>query len=382
MGETAPQRFYTALSAGMPDRVPVLPKIWMDLAAVLTGTEPCRIIEDPQTAMRLTAEAALDVQSDGARVFHWPARRTQVQDERLVEIDEQGRPLGPIDLDGGWTTRLAATDHEWLEDPYRIAFLSAWTTPEPLVRDLDDARRIAVPDRAFYEAAGYAGWERELIAWAGDRVALLGDCGSATLAFCGLLRGMHSALVDLIEQPALVHAMMEKGAEIAVERGKLHVDCGLRMLRLNDSPANMLVISPAAWRRFIGPHVKTVCDELHAYSRDVRIYCHVCGNVMPVLEDLVETGIDCIGPLDPLGGVTCAAARRVVGDRVALMGGVNALSFVTSTREQLIEEARRCTEGAGRRGYVLGSGCALPPGSRRENLLALGQAAELAGHHP
>jgi uroporphyrinogen-III decarboxylase len=176
--------------------------------------------------------------------------------------------------------------------------------------------------------------------------------------------------------------MMEKGAAIAIERGKFNVDLGLPVLRLNDSVANMSVISPRAWREFVLPHMRTVCDELHAYDPRVRIYCHICGNALPILEGCLEAGVDCIGPLDPLGGFTCADARAVVGDRAALMGGVNTLSFVHRTPADLIEEARTCIVAAGRDGgYILGSGCALPRSSRRENLLALAEAAERFGRY-
>ncbi|MHC4620497.1 MAG: uroporphyrinogen decarboxylase family protein, partial [Planctomycetota bacterium] len=125
--------------------------------------------------------------------------------------------------------------------------------------------------------------------------------------------------------------------------------------------------------------MRTVCDELHHYEPEVRIYCHVCGNVMPIMEDLIATGLDCIGPLDPLGGFTCAQAREAVGDRIALMGGVNTLSFINASPEELMEEARSCIEGAGKDGYVLGSGCVVPRSARRENLLALHEAAERFG---
>jgi uroporphyrinogen-III decarboxylase len=143
----------------------------------------------------------------------------------------------------------------------------------------------------------------------------------------------------------------------------------------------MSVISPQHFREFILPHMKTVCDELHHYEPDVRIYCHVCGNVMPIMDDLIATGLDCVGPLDPLGGFTCTQARQAVGDRIALMGGVNTLSFINSTPEQLIDEARICIEGAGQTGYILGSGCVVPRTARKENLLALHEAAERFGGH-
>ncbi|MFH1739719.1 MAG: uroporphyrinogen decarboxylase family protein [bacterium] len=377
---TAQERFYTAVSGGRPDRVPTLPKIWVDLGAALMGIDLRDVIEDSSMAIRVVVEAALAVKADGVRLFHLPGRRTRVEKDTLVEVDENGCDLGSIDFQGGLATSLSDTSKLRLDAPYRIAFLSSWSTREPLVRNLEDVKRIAVPDKAFYESTGCGKRQREIIEEYGDRIALLGDCGSATLAFHVLLRRMDNALIDLLEQPRLAHAAMEKGAAIAIEKGKFNIDSGLNILRLNDSVANMSVISPSHWREFIFPHMKTVCEELHSYAPTVRIYCHICGNVLPIMEDIIRTGLDCIGPLDSIGGVTCAAAREAVGDRVALMGGVDTQSFVNSEPEEFIEEARRCIEeGDCNGGYILGSGCALSRNSRRDNLIALSRAAELYG---
>jgi uroporphyrinogen-III decarboxylase len=173
---------------------------------------------------------------------------------------------------------------------------------------------------------------------------------------------------------------MEKGAAIAVEKGKFNIDLGLKILRLNDSVGNMSVISPEHWRRFVFPHMKEVCETLHAYDPEVRIYCHICGNILPIAEDLVDTGLDCIGPLDPLGNFTPAQVRERVGDAVSLMGGVNTLTFLEGRPEQIIEESAACMRQAGSHGgYVLGSGCVVPRGAPRENLLAMREAADSYG---
>lgn len=70
----------------------------------------------------------------------------------------------------------------------------------------------------------------------------------------------------------------------------------------NDSAGNMSLLSPAMWRKFIAPNLTYFCKEVHSYCPEAKIYCHICGNILPILEDLIETGLDCIAPLDPLGG--------------------------------------------------------------------------------
>lgn len=374
------ERLYRAISGDIPDRVPAVPKIFVDSAANLTGTNLIQVIEDPLTALRVILDAGLAAGVDAVRQFHFPPRRTETAVGQVFEVDRSGRRIGEIDMQGGLTTRLYDSHELHLEDPAQMAYLQFWTSREPYVKDLGDVRRMSVPEKRVYEELGCGDRQRCILEAAAGRAAVIGDCISATLCFCLYLRGYENCLLDLVEQPQLVHAMMEKGVAYATERGKFNIDLGLKVLRLNDSVGNMSVISPRHWRKFIFPHMRDVCTELHRYDPEVRIYCHICGNILPIVEDLIATGLDCIGPLDPLGGFTCAQVRDIAGERVALMGGVNTLSFLAEDPAELVREARGCIEGAGKTGaYVLGSGCMIPPQSRMENLRALVQTASQYG---
>ncbi|UCF97007.1 MAG: hypothetical protein JSV89_17790 [Spirochaetaceae bacterium] len=373
-------RIYTAIDGGVPERVPVVPKIWVDLGARLTKTPLTEVVTDPLTALRVVARAGRECGVDAVRQFHFPARRIREQGDRVFEVDAQGEVLGEIDMSGGLGTRLLDPEHFDIKNPYFMSYHQYWSAEVPFVRDLDDARRITVPPKEFYLEQGCGERQRFIIEELGEEIAVLGDCSSATMAFLVCMRGMNRALFDLVEEPELVHTVMDKGAAIAVEKGKFNIDLGLKILRLNDSVGNMSVISPEHWRQFVFPHMKEVCEALHAYDPGVRIYCHICGNILPIAENLVDTGLDCIGPLDPLGNFTPAQVRERVGDAVSLMGGINTLTFLDGTPEQIVEESVACMRQAGSRGgYILGSGCVVPRDSAKENLLALREAANYYG---
>lgn len=373
------RRLHAAISGDRPDRVPVVPKIWVDLAANLIGTKLVDVISDPASALDVIADAAVRCKCDAARQFHFPERTIEVDGRMVYELGPDGR-IGEVDIQGGLATKLYDPAAFELEDPWCIAYHHYWTADQPFVRSKSDAGRITVPDKTFLKDLGWEERQRSVIDRYHDRLALIGDCDSATMAFYVCMRGMNAAMIDLIDNKDLVHAVMEKGEAIAIERGKLNIDMGLKILRLNDSVGNMTVISPAHWREFVFPHMKNVCEELHSYDSDARIYCHICGNILPILEDLVETGLDCIGPLDPLGGMAPGEVRRRVGDSVSLMGGVDTLSFLEKSPEAIIAEAGTCIAEAGKNGgYVLGSGCVIPRGAPLENVAALRTAAELYG---
>jgi hypothetical protein len=373
-------RLYAAVNGGVPDRVPVVPKIWVDLAARLLGIELVEVLAEPLTALRVIAEAGLLCEADAVRQFHFPERRIRQVEDGVFEITRTGAKRGKIDMQGGLMTRLNEAAGASSEDPLFMAFNHYYSAQEPFVKSLRDAGRIAVPDKQLYRELGCGERQQKILALFGQRLAFIGDCDSATMAFLVTMRGMSRALLDLIEAPRLVHAIMEKGTAIAVEKGKFNIDSGLKVLRLNDSVGNMDVISPAHWREFVYPHLKEVCAALHAYDPSARIYCHICGNILPVAEDLAQSGLDCIGPLDPLGGFEPGEIRARVGDAVALMGGIHTLSLLEGDREKILAESAACIRQAGMRGgYVLGSGCVVPRHTPRENLLAMREAAERWG---
>ena len=100
------ERIYKAISGETPDRVPSIPKIWVDLATNLTNTDLMKVIENPLTALQVIIDAALMVGADGARQFHFPKRKIISENDRVFEINEKGKYLGEIDMLGGLMTSL------------------------------------------------------------------------------------------------------------------------------------------------------------------------------------------------------------------------------------------------------------------------------------
>ena len=82
------ERIATALLCGIPDRVPVIPKIWIDLASGLTGTELIDVIKDPFLALKVIVDAGIICCVDGVRQFHFPKRAIAMENEKVYKLDE------------------------------------------------------------------------------------------------------------------------------------------------------------------------------------------------------------------------------------------------------------------------------------------------------
>lgn len=412
---TAAERVATALRGGRPDRVPFVPKIWVDFSARFCGVPLCQVIEDPVAALAVILRAGRSLGLDGVRQFALPARRTVEADGRLWEVDGRGRRIGAIDLAGGLHTLVAEAGDFRLDDPVNMAHFHHRRPPGPALAKAADAAAVAVPDARLLDDLGFQRNQAAALDMApADGMAVIQDCGPIGLSFLVALNGMNRALLDLLDQPRLVHAALDAGDAIAIAKGSYWLDRGYRTLRINDSAGNLSVISADHWRTFVKPHFATVVTELHRRCPEALLYCHVCGNALPIIGDLADTGLDCIAPLDPLGGFTVADARRALerhpaaprgdgcpaaapaaGRPVALMGGINTLSFVEGTPEAVGAEAEACIAGARTAadrdgatgpdavpaGFILGSGCVVPRGARVECLLRARDVAHAGESH-
>ena len=109
---------------------------------------------------------------------------------------------------------------------------------------------------------------------------------------------------------------------------------------------------------------------------NVLTYLHICGNVAPIIEMMTDTGVHCIEPLDPLGGMDIQEAKQAVKNRVSLMGGVNVLTVLNGKPDEIYQESMHCCKIAGREGgYILAAGDMVPDRSPKENIQAMVRAA-------
>ena len=102
----------------------------------------------------------------------------------------------------------------------------------------------------------------------------------------------------------------------------------------NDNP----FLSPAMFDEFIAPYL----TRLIAGERELDFYVvkHTDGNIMPILDALVSANPHALHSLDPQGGVDIAEVKRLVGDKVCLIGNVSCAMLDTGTDEEVVESAR------------------------------------------
>jgi len=122
-------------------------------------------------------------------------------------------------------------------------------------------------------------------------------------------------------------------------------------------------LSPAQFAEFVAPYLA----ELIGGYRELGFYTikHTDGNIMPILDLLVEANPHALHSLDPQAGVDIAQVKRLYGERVCLMGNVNCGALDTGTDEQVVESARYALRhGMPGGGYVFSTSNCIYTGMR------------------
>ena len=124
-------------------------------------------------------------------------------------------------------------------------------------------------------------------------------------------------------------------------------------------------LSPRMFGEFITPYLA----QLIQGYRDLGFYTikHTDGNIMPVIDQLVQANPHALHSLDPQGGVDIAEVKRRYGDKVCLIGNVNCGLLDTGTTEEVISSARYAlTHGMPGGGYIFSTSNCVYTGMRLE----------------
>jgi uroporphyrinogen decarboxylase len=117
--------------------------------------------------------------------------------------------------------------------------------------------------------------------------------------------------------------------------------------------ADAPMISPNAVRKFLFPHMKRMVEITH--DAGLPFIYHGCGNVLPLLDDLLAMGIDALHPIEPKAINIYELKKKLYG-KVAIIGNVS-VDLLTNGTPQMIEvdvkeHIRRLAPGGG---YVISS---------------------------
>lgn len=112
------------------------------------------------------------------------------------------------------------------------------------------------------------------------------------------------------------------------------------------------MVSPRTFERvFQGLLAEMVAAYRQAGARFVVF--HSDGNILPLLDMIVDAGVDAIQPVEPKAGMDILALRERYGDRLALIGGLDNAYVLPSGDRGRIEADLERVLAAGREGGLI-----------------------------
>jgi len=198
------------------------------------------------------------------------------------------------------------------------------------------------------------------------------------------LMGMEDLLASIIEQPRLVQALVDLSVEMNLQMARELVKRGVKIVYTGDDYAYTQgpLMSPTHFRELFYPGLKKVISGFKELG--LMVIKHTDGNLWPILDMIVDSGIDCLDPIDPLAGMDLAEVKAKYGHRIALKGNVDCAHLMTfGTPEQVVEATKDALrKGAPGGGYILSSSNSIHSSVKPENYLALLQTWREFGRYP
>jgi uroporphyrinogen decarboxylase len=251
---------------------------------------------------------------------------------------------------------------------------------ESPIQTMADLERYTPPDP--HAPGRYASVEETLRVY-GDNKAVIVHLNDV-FSLPRYLMGMENLLVAIIAEPELVRALVNMSVEINLEMAREVVARGARIVYTGDDYAGNRgpFMSPKHFRELFYPGLRRVMGGFKDLG--LLVIKHTDGNLWPIMDMIIDSGIDCLDPIDPQAGMDLAEVKAKYGDRVALKGNVDCAQTMTfGTPEDVIAETREALrKGAPGGGFILSSSNSIHSSVKPENYLAMLQTLEKHGHYP
>lgn len=164
------------------------------------------------------------------------------------------------------------------------------------------------------------------------------------------LRGFEEFMMDLYDEPERAEKVLDIvfGFENAIieQASKLPVDC----FKFGDDWGTQqgLLVSPAVWRKVFKPRYKEQFALIHKAGK--KVWFHTCGQVIDIIEDLIEVGVDVIELLQPdLQGVE-TLGERFAGKVCFCCSVDHQRVAISGTREEIFAYANKLKKHLGANG--------------------------------
>ncbi len=249
---------------------------------------------------------------------------------------------------------------------------ASWPIDAPIaypIQSRADLAKFTLPDPT---APGRDAEIRAAAALDNDDIALVGGVqGPLTTAW--FLMGYETIALALYDDPGLVEAVFALSNEFFKEAARRCVEAGCVAVfvseDLGSSSGGFFKLDH--YRRYLLPPFVELVDHIDALG--VPVLLHACGHLHDYLDDLAQTKISAVHPLQRTAGMDLRAIKEKYGRRWCLIGNIDSSRTLPyGTPDQVAAEVREALDiAAPGGGYILASDHSLHDGIPVENIVEM-----------
>lgn len=152
------------------------------------------------------------------------------------------------------------------------------------------------------------------------------NLGSTSIELASSFRRLDKFLIDLVRNTSKVEKFLDFIMEFFFN--SLNVICGyvgdvIDIIKIGDDLGENKgpFISPKIFREIFKPRITEICDYIKRKS-SMKIFYHSCGSIVPLIPDLIDTGIDILNPLQiNARDMDPKFLKENFGDEITFWGG-------------------------------------------------------------
>ena len=204
-----------------------------------------------------------------------------------------------------------------------LLYMDVIECPLANVRSVEEVRNFPFPDPLdegrFVEAKQY------IEKYKADYF-IIGDVELTMFEMAWHMVGLEKFMTDLATRQPYSEALIDRCKEFSIGIGKRLIELGVDGIWTGDDfgAQNGMLISPKMWRNLFKPRFAEVFRAFKAVNPDVLIMYHCDGAIAPILDDLIEIGLEVFNPVQPnVPGHDPDALKTKFGERLSFWGAID-----------------------------------------------------------
>ena len=196
------------------------------------------------------------------------------------------------------------------------------------------------------------------------------------------LTSMQDMMENLIEEPELIHRLVDISIEHNMKLAEIALDIGADAILTGDDYGSKtsLLVSRHHFEEFFLPGLKRICD--YTTGRGAYMLKHCCGNINPLIGDMVNYGIRMLHPLDENSGINQIEVKQKY-PTLTVVGGFDCNEPLTDYTPAEVEEYVKgilATHAPGGR-FILATSNSVHSSAKPENFVAMQNAVHKWGRY-